>query len=204
MLSGRYGRKRAGDGERIDWVASLHQGRPRHRQALVLRPASAQAPKLWLIVLDASASTRRQGALSQAKGLLAALFKHAYQQRVRLAVLSLSQGRSQWLVQGQRPNPKLQQWLAEQGAGGGTPLLESLREAQTWLVQRQKLKPAELQQAFIVTDGRLRVLPPLLPFPCPTMVVDIELTSVRLGRASLLAKALGAEYCSLESLELMN
>jgi magnesium chelatase subunit ChlD-like protein len=49
--------------------------------------------ELWLVIVDASASTRRHQALSDAKGLLAQLFDDAYRQRARLALLTASSGR---------------------------------------------------------------------------------------------------------------
>ena len=47
-------------------------------------------------IVDASASTRRNQALAQAKGLLSGLFDEAYRQRARLALLTASGNRPQW------------------------------------------------------------------------------------------------------------
>ncbi len=152
------------------------------------------------MIVDASASTRRHGALAQAKGLLAGLFDSAYRQRARLAVLHATGCQPQWLWQGRKASPALQHWLAELGAGGGTPLVEALQQAGLWLARRQRQKPAEEQRMLILTDGRLKDWPALEPLACPALLVDIEGGPIRLGRARKLAEELGAEYRTVSEL----
>lgn len=153
-----------------------------------------------MLVVDASASTRRHGALSQAKGLLAGVLQQAYQQRVRLAVLHATGMRAQWPFQGQKSSAAMQGWLNGLGAGGGTPLIEGLEQAGHWLARRQRQKPAEQQRVLVITDGRLREWPALAPLPCPSVLVDIESGAIRLGRAQLLAEQLNADYRHIEAL----
>lgn len=167
------------------------------------KPRSAAAGELWLVIVDASASTRRHGALSQAKGLLAQLFEQAYRQRVRLAVLHASGTQAQWLWQGQQSGAAVQAWLAELGAGGGTPLIEALQQAGSWLSRRQQRKPAEQQRLLILTDGRLRDWPAVAASGCPALLVDIECAPIRLGRSRLLAEQLGAEYRHIDALPVL-
>lgn len=94
----------------------------------MLRPRSAKPAELWLVIVDASASTRRHGALSKAKGLLSEVFEQARRQRARLALLHATGRQAQWLWQGQKASQALQQWLAELGAAH--PLvLETFKEA---------------------------------------------------------------------------
>ncbi len=184
----------------MDWLASLLQGRPRRRQDLQRRPRSATSPQLWLIVVDASASTRRHGALGQAKGLLAELFAHAYRARARIALLDAHGAHAQWHWQGQKASAALQDWLNELGAGGGSPLIDALRQAQQWLQRRQRAKPGERQRLLVITDGRLREWPALAASGCPTLVVDIESAPIRIGKARQLADQLGADYRHIETL----
>ncbi len=155
-----------------------------------------------MLVVDASASTRRHGALSKAKGLLTTLLEQAYQQRVRIAVLQATGIQAQWPFQGQKSSASMLAWVAELGAGGGTPLIEGLVQTGDWLTQRQRSKPAEQQKVLVITDGRLREWPALPPMACPALVVDIESGPIRLGRAHVLAEQLGAQYRHIESLPL--
>ncbi|RMH83077.1 VWA domain-containing protein [Pseudomonas sp. AOB-7] len=197
---GLRGAARSGVAGRIDWPATLLKGRPQRREQLVLRPRSRQAEQLWLVLVDASASTRRHGALSLAKGVLAELFDSAYRQRARLAVLQAGGREAQWLWQGRKAGAELHRWLQELGAGGGTPLLDALQQAGDWLQRRQRLKPSERQRLLILTDGRLRDWPALAPLPCPSLLLDTERAPIRLGRARQLAQQLGADYHHIDDL----
>ncbi|MEK1907840.1 MAG: VWA domain-containing protein [Pseudomonas sp.] len=200
LKGGRSGASRSGLLGAIDWPATLLKGRPRSRQDLVRRPRSAQPSELWLVIVDASASTRRGGALSQAKGLLAEVFDQAYRQRARLALLHATGPQPRWLWHGQKTSGALRDWLDQLGAGGGTPLIDALQQAALWQARRQRLQPGEQQRLLILTDGRLRDWPVLPASQCPALLVDLERTPVRLGRAQLLAAQLGADYRHIDSL----
>jgi magnesium chelatase subunit ChlD-like protein len=172
----------------------LLNGRPRQRQDVLFHLRTRSANELWLVIVDASASTRRHQALSDAKGLLAQLFDDAYRQRARLALLTASGAAPKWQVQGLKASGGLRQWLEALGAGGGTPLLAALEEAGRWLAVRQKRFPAEQQRLLLVTDGRLKNGAPLPPLECPGLLIDIERGPIRLGRSKVLAAQLQSEY----------
>nr|WP_165497320.1 MULTISPECIES: VWA domain-containing protein [Pseudomonas] len=202
QAGGRSGARRPAEDGRIDWLGTLLRGRPTSRRDL-LHQARHRAPgELWLVVIDASASTRRHGALGQAKGLLGALFERAYRQRARLAVVDAQGAQPHWHWQGQKASGALRAWLEALGACGGTPLVPALQQAHDWLLRRQRLKPAEQQRLLVLTDGRLRDWPRLAPSPCPALLVDIECAPIRLGRARQMASELGAEYRHIEALAL--
>ena len=152
------------------------------------------------MIVDASASTRRHQALSDAKGLLAQVFDDAYRQRARLALLTASGAAPAWQVQGLKASKDLRAWLDGLGAGGGTPLFAALTEAGRWLVARQKRYPAEKRRLLLVTDGRLKAWPGLPPLECPGLLIDIERGPIRLGRAQVLAGELGVEYRHIDGL----
>ncbi len=155
---------------------------------------SRAAHELWLVIVDASASTRRHQALSDAKGLLAQLFDDAYRQRARMALLTASGKTPKWQVQGLKAAKSLTGWLDQLGAGGGTPLLAALTEAERWLVARRKRYPAEQQRLLVITDGRLKDISALPLLACAGMLVDIERGPIRLGRAQALASGLQLDY----------
>ncbi|AXM94724.1 vWA domain-containing protein [Pseudomonas plecoglossicida] len=192
------GRAQAASKGRVAWLATLLKGRPLQRRDLCWQQRQGQACELWLVIVDASASTRRHQALGQAKGLLAALFDQAYRQRARLALMTASGGAPQWQRQGLKASAALQPWLQNLGAGGGTPLIAALEQARRWLQARQKACPHEFQRCLVFTDGRLQRWKDVQPLPCATLVADMELAPVRLGRARQLADQLQAEYQHLE------
>lgn len=181
-------------------MPTLLKGRPQRRADLVRQPRTRREQTLWLVIVDASASTQRHQALSQAKGLLAQLFDDAYRQRARLALLTASGGNARWQHHGLKAGAALQPWLQTLGAGGGTPLLEAIEQASEWLEKRRKCYPAESQRVLILTDGRVKEAPALAPFDCPSLLIDIERGPIRLGRAAELARQLGALYRHIDGM----
>ncbi|WP_124436321.1 VWA domain-containing protein [Pseudomonas sp. R11-23-07] len=200
MDSGKQGKARSAGQGQIDWPGTLLGGRPQRREDVRWQVRSRSAHELWLVIVDASASTRRHRALSDAKGLLAQLFDNAYRQRARLALLTASGQSPQWQVQGLKASKGLADWLEQLGAGGGTPLLAALSEAAHWLVARRKRYPAEQQRVLVMTDGRLKTIDGLPLLACPGLLVDIERGPIRLGRAQELAAGLQLEYRHIDEL----
>jgi magnesium chelatase subunit ChlD-like protein len=191
---------RAGAGGRIAWAATLAQGRPHSRAALRWQQGVAPAAPLWLVLVDASASTRRNGSLSQAKGFLQALFDQAYRQRARLALLTASGAGPHWQRHGLKASAALRPWLDRLGAGGGTPLRQALDEARAWLARQRQRLPTQAQRCVVITDGRVKSVHAIDALGCDTLLVDIELGSVRIGKGRQLAQALDARYVHVESL----
>ncbi|MFF7709724.1 VWA domain-containing protein [Pseudomonas sp. NPDC007930] len=155
------------------------------------------AAQLWLVIVDASASTQRHGALRDAKGVLAALFDSAYRARARLALLNASGASPRWARQGLKASAALQGWLAALGGGGGTPLAEALALAGPWLARRRAACPEEQVRCLVITDGRVRELE-AQPLGCATWLLDIERGALRLGRGRVLAQQLGAQYLHID------
>nr|WP_224796308.1 VWA domain-containing protein [Pseudomonas fluorescens] len=198
--SGRQGKRHAAISGSVNWPGTLLKGRPQRREDLLLQLRTRTPHELWLVIVDASASTRRHQALSDAKGLLAQLFDDAYRQRARLALLTASGAAPQWQVQGLKASRDLRTWLDGLGAGGGTPLVAALSQAQQWLTVRRKRFPAEQQRLLLVTDGRLKAWTGLPVLECPGLLIDIERGPIRLGRAKDLAGALDADYRHIDDL----
>ncbi|WP_162886175.1 vWA domain-containing protein [Pseudomonas syringae] len=201
MASGRQGAVRVGADGPVQWLPTFLRGQPKSHKDLVRQPRSSRPSELLLVIVDASASTRRHQALSQAKGLLSQMFDDAYRRRARLALLTASGIAPRWQHQGLKASSALTPWLDALGAGGGTPLPEALQQAAEWLAQRQKRYPAEQQRVLVLTDGRIKSLPALPAFDCASLLIDIEKGPIRLGRARELASSLGAEYRHIDELK---
>ncbi|EJL05008.1 hypothetical protein PflQ2_3326 [Pseudomonas fluorescens Q2-87] len=176
------------------------KGRPRLHEDLRFHNRCRSPHELWLVIVDASASTRRHQALSEGKGLLAQLFDDAYRQRARLALLTASGTLPNWQVQGLKASAGLRDWLDGLGAGGGTPLLAALSEAGRWLTARRKRFPVEQQRVLVMTDGRVKEGRALPSLDCPCLLIDIERGPIRLGRARQLAGQLQAEYWHIDQM----
>ncbi|MGE8188564.1 vWA domain-containing protein [Pseudomonas sp. NPDC086278] len=198
--NGQQGKRHAARSGSINWPGTLLEGRPRQRQDLLFHLRTRSPHELWLVIVDASASTRRYQALSDAKGLLAQMFDDAYRQRARLALLTASGLAPTWQVQGLKASKGLRHWLDDLGAGGGTPLLAALSEAGRWLTTRRKRFAAEQHRVLLVTDGRVKEWSTLPALECPGLLIDIERGPIRLGRAKQLAAELKAEYRHIDEL----
>jgi magnesium chelatase subunit ChlD-like protein len=201
LNGGRSGAPGSGIEGSIAWLPTLLGGRPKKSEDLVRQPRTRRPQTLWLVIVDASASTRRNQALSHAKGLLAHVFDDAYRQRARLALLTACGGNARWQHQGLKAGKALQPWLEALGAGGGTPLFDAIGQAGQWLAQRHKRYPAESQRVLILTDGRVKQVPSLEAFDCPSLLIDIERAPIRLGRAAEIAHQLNAEYRHIDTLK---
>ncbi|ATP44822.1 magnesium chelatase [Pseudomonas putida] len=204
MKGASRGRVHSTTSGRVAWLPTLLKGRPRLREDLCWQQRKAQPGELWLVIVDASASTRRHQALAQTKGLLAALFDQAYRQRARLALLTASGQTPQWQRHGLKASAALQPWLQALGAGGGTPLIAALEQARQWLQARQQAHPHEAVRCLVFTDGRLQHSDKVQPMGCATLLVDMELAPVRLGRAQQLAAQLQADYQHLEHFKVVD
>lgn len=200
MDRGRQGKERSAQQGAINWPGTLLGGRPQSRADLLFHLRSRSAHELWLVIVDASASTRRHRALTDAKGLLAQLFDDAYRQRARMALLTASGLVPKWQVQGLNAAKGLAGWLDQLGAGGGTPLVAALAQAADWLAARRKRYPAEQQRLLVITDGRLKDIAGLPVLACPGLLVDMERGPIRLGRARELAVGLQLEYRHIDKL----
>jgi magnesium chelatase subunit ChlD-like protein len=152
------------------------------------------------VIVDASASTRRNQALSQAKGVVAGFFEQAYRSRARLALLTASGDTPVWQQHGLKASMALQSWLDNLGAGGGTPLLAAFDQAAQWLQLRRKQHPDEQQRILVVTDGRVKNPADVPRLDCPGMLIDIECGPVRLRRSEQIATRLGLEYHHISTL----
>nr|WP_314485128.1 VWA domain-containing protein [uncultured Pseudomonas sp.] len=189
--------RRAGEGT-VDWVQTLLRGRPREAADLAFKTRQNAAQETWVVVVDASASTRRHQALSDAKGLLAQVFEDAYRQRFRVAVLQASGNSPQWQVSGAKASKRLDDWLATLGSGGGTPLLQALEDVAGWLRLRRKQLPHEQQRFLLLTDGRLKAWSTLPVLACPGILIDIERGPIRLGKSRQMATELAIDYVHID------
>ncbi len=79
-------------------------------------------------------------------------------------------------------------------------MFAAIEQAKDWLKMRHQRYPAEHLRVLILTDGRVKDMPPCSGFDCESLLIDIEKGPIRLGRARELALRLGAGYRHLEEL----
>ncbi|MFP4161343.1 MAG: vWA domain-containing protein [Ectothiorhodospira sp.] len=181
----------------IHWHRSLLRKGPGPLQPshLVYRHRRGGGDVLYCLVLDCSASMLRSGRLSLAKGLLSGWLGQIYRQRAQVAVVGFS-GREAWVIQTPaRAGVANDHWIAPIPGGGGTPMGQGLVLADRMMARfRRRVDHAHIG-VWLLTDGRVRGVPPPPRQADFCTVVDFETGRARSGGALRIARAWDASLC---------
>jgi len=178
---------------------------------------AGKSANLILFVVDASGSMAAQRRMEAVKGSVLALLTDAYQRRDEVAVIAFRGQSAQLQLGPTRSVDRAEQGLRELPTGGRTPLPHALQLALETLASRgpEGLPPL----LVLLTDGKANValndggdpwretvaLAGLLAERAvPALVIDTETGYLKLGRATQLAQALGAECLTLAELSSEN
>jgi magnesium chelatase subunit D len=162
-----------------------------------------------LFLVDASGSMATQRRLEVAKGAALGLLASSYQNRDEVALMVFRAEGTDLILPFTRHIAGIEQALGEVATGGRTPLARALSDAARLLQTRE---PALL---VLLTDGRANVsaeggdpweealaaCASLRAACAGVLVVDCEPGPIMLGRARVLAQALGAECVALDALD---
>ena len=150
-----------------------------------------------LVLLDTSASTLQSRWFSRAKGAVLQIAEQVYLVRDQLAIIGFGNQSIDTLLPQKRAPKSLRLWLDAVSAAGGTPMRAIIEHALQYQKNQQRRSPGTLFKTYIITDGRtlqsfggLRLLGKVL-------VIDIEQSAIRRGRAAELAHTLRATYWQL-------
>ncbi|WP_332878838.1 magnesium chelatase subunit D family protein [Massilia sp. S19_KUP03_FR1] len=174
---------------------------------------SGKSANLIFFVVDASGSMAAQRRMEAVKGSVLALLTDAYQRRDEVAVIAFRGPKAQLQLAPTRSVERAEQGLRELPTGGRTPLSHALQLTLETLATRAKDALPPL--LVLLTDGKanvalaeggdpwretLELAARLAERAVPTLVIDTETGYLKLGRAKLLAQALGAQCLTLEQL----
>ena len=176
-----------------------------------LRQHERRGPGLChvLFVVDASGSMATKRRLEVAKGAALGLLSSSYQRRDEVALMAFRADGTDLVLPFTRHIASIERALSDVPTGGRTPLARALLDAADLLQTRE---PALL---VLFTDGRANVSAEggdpwdealgagsRLRTACAgAVVIDCESGPIVLGRARILAQALGAEYVALDDLD---
>jgi magnesium chelatase subunit D len=176
-----------------------------------LRQAERRGPGLChvLFLVDASGSMATKRRLEVAKGAALGLMSSSYQRRDEVALMAFRGEGADLVLPFTRQIASIERALSNVPTGGRTPLARALLDA-TQLLQTRE--PALL---VLLTDGRANVsaeggdpweealaAASRVQAACAgTLVIDCELGPIVLGRARVLAEALGAECIALDDMD---
>lgn len=189
---------------RINWFATLSHN-VRRGNGLPQNPdwqwryQNARSGKavLHLILLDTSASVLSQQAFAKAKGVIIQLARQAYLLRERLMMLGFGNQQVNTLLPQVRAPKQIQNRLDNITAGGGTPLQLVLQQAQSTLRKLQRQQTDLQVMVYLLTDGRVSILPENMNLGQSCWLIDTEQSAVRRGRGRELAQRLNAHYLAL-------
>ncbi|MEA3161526.1 MAG: magnesium chelatase subunit [Gammaproteobacteria bacterium] len=176
-----------------------------------LRQHERRGPGLChvLFVVDASGSMATKRRLEVAKGAALGLLSSSYQRRDEVALMAFRADGTDLVLPFTRQIAGIERALSDVPSGGRTPLARALLDAADLLQTRE---PALL---VLFTDGRANVSAEggdpwdealgagsrLRTVCAGAVVIDCESGPIVLGRARMLAQALGGEYVALDDLD---
>jgi magnesium chelatase subunit D len=149
--------------------------------------------------------------MRQTKAAILALLVQAYQRRDRVALLAFRETSAELVLPPAHGLAAARRALEDLPVGGATPLAEGLATACRFLRKQQRCQPRQPTWTVLLTDGRANVAQAGEPWAdalrqagalagCTTecLVVDTETGWPRFGKASELARVLGAPCLSVE------
>lgn len=191
-------RQGAEEGKSVDWFRSLlANGAQWPLQTLRYYKRRAGKPVIHIVLLDTSGSILANQGFAKAKGLILQIAERAYLQKEQFALLGFGNQKVDTLVSLRRAPKAVRDLLDSIAASGGTPLQSALQAAARMQQQQLRKNPAVLFQNYIVTDGRVSRPDIKAELAGKTVVVDVEQSQVKRGRAKQIAHALNAQYAPL-------
>jgi magnesium chelatase subunit D len=175
---------------------------------------AGKAAYLILFIVDASGSMAAHQRMEAVKGTVLSLLTDVYQHRDSLSVIAFRGVDAQVILPPTRDVAQAEQALRQLATGGRTPLPHALQLAGQLV--RQTTQSGNTQPFLVIlSDGKANVPLPgggdawqqtiqlawqLREQQIPALVLDTDTDYLRLGRAAELAKTLGADCLSLDSL----
>ena len=167
----------------------------------------------FLFAVDASGSMGARERMKAVKGAIFYMLQEAYEKRDRVGMLAFRKDTAEMLLPISRSVDLAQKCLAKLPTGGRTPLAEALSLALTILATNFK-KDEDMVPIFIlVTDGRanssgekepvesaMRLAEKFKKANITSVVIDTEQNFIKLGIAKKIARAMGANYYTLQKL----
>jgi len=168
-----------------------------------------------LFIVDASGSMGVRQRMKAVKGAILSLLNDAYQKRDKVGMIAFRKNSAQLLLGITRSVDLARKSLKDLPTGGKTPLASGLYSGYE-VIKAAKIKDPDMVPLIVlVSDGRANVsLNGRNPFDeaisianiiaaegIKSLVLDTEKDFIKLGLASKIADAMGAEYFKLEESE---
>jgi magnesium chelatase subunit D len=166
-------------------------------EKLKYKPRRQGCGIVHLVLLDTSGSILANRSFSKAKGLILQIAEQAYLQREQVMIIGFGNQKVETLLNLRRAPKAIRNLLDNIKASGGTPLSEALLHAQGFQEQQLR-KTSDVQfQNYIITDGRVSEQAQCAQLKGDVVVIDVEQSQIKRGRARHIADVLNAYYYPL-------
>ena len=152
---------------------------------------------IHLVLLDTSGSILANRSFSKAKGLILQLAENAYLQREQVMIVGFGNEKVETLLNLRRAPKAIRSLLDNIKASGGTPLRKALLHAQSFQAQQLRKTSGVQFKNYIITDGRVSDPMQCAQLKGEVVVIDVEQSQVKRGRARQIADVLNAHYYPL-------
>ncbi len=163
-------------------------------KSLSYKKAQTGQAVLHFVMLDTSASTLAHNSFAQAKGLVLNISQQAYLKREQVCILGFGNDQVQELLPKVRAPKRITEFLDTITAAGGTPFRNALIQAEQYLKKLKRQIPNLFVRSYILTDGRSNQSVANISLGKNAVLIDMEKSDVKRGRAQIMAQQLGAQY----------
>ncbi len=168
-------------------------------QSLSYKKAKTGQAVLHFFMLDTSASTLAHNSFAQAKGLVLNIAQQAYLKREQMCILGFGNDQVQELLPKVRAPKQITEFLDNITAAGGTPFRNALLQAEQYLKKLKRQIPNLFVRSYVLTDGRSSQSVADISLGKNSVVINMEMSDVKRGRAQVMAQQLGAQYIAMTS-----
>jgi len=184
--------------QKINWFSTLLANSGAWPlEKLKYKPRRKGCGIIHLVLLDTSGSILANRSFSKAKGLILQIAEQAYLQREQVMIIGFGNQKVETLLNLRRAPKAIRSLLDNIKASGGTPLSKALLHAQSFQAQQLR-KTSDVQfKNYIITDGRVSDTAQCAQLKGETVVIDVEQSQVKRGRARHIANLLNAHYYPL-------
>ncbi len=152
---------------------------------------------IHLVLLDTSGSILVNQGFAKAKALIIQIAEQAYLDREQFSLLGFGAEQVRTVMALRRAPKAMHDALDAITAGGGTPLHSAIDEAAKIQRAQRKKNPSVIFKNYILTDGRIRHFERTQQLAGDVVLVDIEQSQVKRGKAKHIAALLNAQYLPL-------
>ena len=191
----KWSSQQHGNSQTLNWFRTLiENGGHWPLKKLIFQDKQRCRELIHIILLDTSRSITSHKSFAAAKGLITQIAEYVYLQRQRMVMIGFGNQKVETLLNLKRAPKNLLTILSGINASGGTPLIDAIAHVVNFQSRWLKRAPDTRFKTYLITDGRVHQFSPDSLPKGDVVVVDVEQSPVKRGKARAIAETLNAEY----------